>query len=256
MQLKFIGTSSGKTSLNRYHSSLLFFSNDFHFLIDAGDGISKALLKEGVNFSDINSILFSHLHPDHYTGLAALIVQMKMQQRTKPLSIYVYKSLIEIINNFLTSSYLLPERMGFEIAYIPFEDNETKVIKNDFKFTARKNTHLSELETKSSNKELSFYSASFLIEVNEQKIFYTADIGSADDLLLFNDYKIDLLISEIAHINLQQILERSQSINSRKVYLTHYSDEDAGKIKAELEKMSFEEREKVFLAEDGLSFEI
>ena len=46
MQLTFIGTGSGRTSIDRFHSSLLFTVNDKNILIDAGDSISRAMLKQ------------------------------------------------------------------------------------------------------------------------------------------------------------------------------------------------------------------
>ncbi|MBT8387467.1 MAG: MBL fold metallo-hydrolase, partial [Ignavibacteria bacterium] len=120
MEITFIGTGSGKASLNREHSSFLISSKKFNLLVDAGDGISKACLKANLDFNSINGIIFSHLHPDHYTGLAALIVQMKMYKRTEPLTIVVHEELINVIENYLINSYLFPERLGFKINYEPF----------------------------------------------------------------------------------------------------------------------------------------
>jgi len=48
MQLTFIGTGSGRTSLDRFHSSLLFTTSDKNVLIDAGDSISRALKRQQV----------------------------------------------------------------------------------------------------------------------------------------------------------------------------------------------------------------
>ncbi|MDZ7623513.1 MAG: hypothetical protein U5J96_03575 [Ignavibacteriaceae bacterium] len=48
MKITFLGTSSGKASLNRYHSALLFTSEKYNLLVDAGDGISRALMSNGI----------------------------------------------------------------------------------------------------------------------------------------------------------------------------------------------------------------
>ena len=84
----FIGTSSAKTSLKRFHSSLLVKSHSFNLLIDCGDGISRALLSQDISLDLIDGILFSHLHPDHSAGFASLIVQMKQLKRKKNLKIF------------------------------------------------------------------------------------------------------------------------------------------------------------------------
>ena len=89
----FVGTSSGKTSLKRFHSSLLVKSHSFNLLIDCGDGTSKALLSQGISIDLIDGILFSHLHPDHSAGFPSLIVQMKQLKRVKKLKIFCHKNL-------------------------------------------------------------------------------------------------------------------------------------------------------------------
>ncbi|MCU0415336.1 MAG: MBL fold metallo-hydrolase, partial [Ignavibacteriaceae bacterium] len=81
MKITFIGTSSGKVSLTRFHSSLVISSEKYNLLVDAGDGISRAIISNGINFKKINGVLFTHLHPDHFSGLPALIVQMKMMNK-------------------------------------------------------------------------------------------------------------------------------------------------------------------------------
>ena len=106
----FIGTSSGKTSLKRFHSSLLVKSQSFNLLIDCGDGTAKALLSLGISLDLIDGILFSHLHPDHSAGFASLIVQMKQLKREKKLRIFCHKNLAETLKMFLHYSFVFTER--------------------------------------------------------------------------------------------------------------------------------------------------
>jgi ribonuclease Z len=83
----FLGTGSGKTSLKRHHSSLLISSQKHNLLVDCGDGISSALIKQNISFCSIGAILISHMHADHYSGLASLITQMKLVGRKETLTI-------------------------------------------------------------------------------------------------------------------------------------------------------------------------
>src|SRR5690606_40471278 len=80
MEIKFVGTGSGQTSLNRYHSSFLINTGGFNLLVDAGDGVSRALMHQKVLYNFIDGVLISHFHPDHYAGLTSLIVQMKRSE--------------------------------------------------------------------------------------------------------------------------------------------------------------------------------
>ena len=257
MKITFVGTSSGKASLNRNHSSLLVSSEEYNLLVDAGDGISRALMSSGLHFNSLNGILFTHLHPDHFSGLPALIVQMKMMNRNEPLDIFIHESLKAVVENSWLSSYLLPDKMEFKIHYKTFTDDEHFSVTEEFSFLARKNSHLSKLEKfKDRYPSLSLYSASFLFEMGNKKIFYTSDIGSEEDLSLFKDFVPDVIISEAAHISPLAIIEKIIKINPGKVYLTHYSDEHIPVISDILANLPSELKEKVKLAKDGLSFEI
>jgi ribonuclease Z len=257
VKITFIGTSSGKISLKRFHSSLLFSSEKYNLLVDAGDGISRALIGNGINFNSINGILFTHLHPDHFSGLPALIIQMKMINRIEPLDIFINDSLRNVVEEILLKSYLLPERMGFEILYKTFRDNERLSIRDNFSFLARKNSHLSNLEKlKTKYLSLSLYSASFLFKTGNKKVIYTSDISSQEDLFLFNDVVADIFISETTHLSPNTILNNIIGLNPGKIYLTHYSDEDIPAVSENLATIPAELKEKVKLAEDGLSLEI
>ena len=257
MKITFIGTSSGKASLERFHSSLLFSSKDYSLLIDAGDGISRALLVNQINFNLINGIIFTHLHPDHFSGLPALIVQMKMMNRTEPLEIYIHQSLVNVVEDFLVQTYLLPEKMKFEIRYRTYKDNERVKISNDFYFMARKNSHLVELEKyKVKYSSISLYSASLLFEIEGKKIIYTSDISSLEDLFLFNEFSSDIFISEGTHLQHSVLIEAISKIETRKIYLTHFSDEDFQMIDEILATITTHLKNKIIIANDGLTFEI
>jgi ribonuclease Z len=257
VKISFIGTGSGKVSLNRNYSSLLFTSEEYNLLVDAGDGISRALISSGINFLSLNGILLTHLHPDHFSGLPSLIVQMKIMNRNEPLDIFIHESLKAVVEEFLLRTYILPDKMEFEIHYKTFADDERIMITEEFSFLARKNSHLGNLEKfKAKYPSLSLYSASFLFEAGDKKVIYTSDIGLEEDLLLFGDYVTDILICEATHISPLAIIEKIIKINPGKVYLTHYSDDDIPATSEILANLPSDLKEKVKLAIDNLSFEI
>lgn len=257
MKITFIGTSSGKASLDRFHSSLLFSSQDYNLLIDAGDGISRALLVNQINFNSINGIIFTHLHPDHFCGLPTLIVQMKMMNRTEPLEIYIHESLTIVVEDFLMQTYLLHEKMKFEIRYRTYKADEHIKISNDFYFMARKNSHLVELEKyKVKYPSISLYCASLLFETETKKIIYTSDVNSIEDLFLFNEYSSNIFITEATHLHHSVLIEAISKIETGKIYLTHFSDEDFQMIDEILATIATHLKNKIIIANDGLAFEI
>lgn len=257
MKIKFVGTSSGKTTLNQFHSSILLSSENYNLLIDAGDGISRALLSSEINFNTVNGIIFTHLHPDHFSGLPSLIVQMKMLNRKIPLEIYIHQSLKNIIEDFLLRSYILPERMNFKILYRTFTDNEFIDISKNFSFTARKNSHLEELEKyRAVHPSISLYTASMLFKAEGKKIIYTSDIGSVEDLFLFKELSSDIYITETTHLEPPDLIQAISKIEADKIYLTHLSNEDLLKVSEILASIPVQLQHRIIVAKDGLSFEI
>lgn len=256
MKIKFIGTGSGKTSLKRFHSSFIILTDNFNLLIDAGDGISKALLQSKISFEKIDGILFTHFHPDHFSGLGALIVQMKLSDRTKKIKIFVHENLSKFIRDFLFSSYLFEERMDFQILYEIFRHNEQIIISDKIKFTSRQNSHLDQYIKYDKEKKLNFTSSSFLFELKDKKLFYTGDVGSANDLFLFEDHQIQKIISETTHVAKVDLLSAFEKLKPEKIYLTHISDEEEFTLNQWKSSLSYGIRGKFIIAYDGMSVSI
>ena len=142
MKLQFIGTGSGKTSLKRAHSSILISSGKSNILVDCGDGTSRALFKNSADFNSIDSIIFTHYHPDHFSGIASLIAQMKLNKRKSELTIYTPKNLLEPLKQFLITSYLFMEAINFDIQFIEYDFNSECRIDENFSFLAKQNSHI------------------------------------------------------------------------------------------------------------------
>jgi ribonuclease Z len=243
--IKFIGTGSGKTSLNRFHSSILISDGNYNLLIDAGDGISRALLSQNIAFNIIDGILFTHLHPDHFSGFTSLIVQMKMLDRTKSLDVFIHKSLRKTLEDFLYRSYIFYKKLDFKIRYKEFTNGKEMEISKEFLFIPRQNSHLDKYVKYAKKEKISFSCSSILFKIIGKNIFYSGDIGSAKDLLFFEKNKIDVMISEFSHVSAKELLSVYKKIKPAKFILTHISDEDENSL-VTLKKMT--------IAKDGTKF--
>ena len=253
MKLQFIGTGSGKTSLKRNHSSILISSSKHNLLIDAGEGISKTLLSQNINYNSINSILFTHYHADHFSGIASLITQMKLSGRKNPLTIFTHKKLIDTLQYFLNSCYLFEEKLGFDFTINGFEEKEKIIINEKINFTAKQNSHIKKTELLKTYNHINFISCSFYFEVENKKIIYTSDIGTADDLLLFNEKETDYFITETSHISLEEIYSFHKTQNLKRLFLTHIGDENEEKISEFISKLNSTDKKRIFETTDKLS---
>jgi ribonuclease BN (tRNA processing enzyme) len=251
--IKFIGTGSGKTSLKRFHSSFLIYNKGYNLLVDAGDGISRAILYHKIPFSSINGILITHLHPDHFSGLVSLIIQIKMTGRKNNLQIFVHKNIKRFLLDFLFHSYLFKEKFEFDIFIESFDHNKIFKLHESFSFLTKQNSHLNKYKKYSSAKKLNFSCSSILFEINKKNIFYTGDIGKKEDLYLFKNYTLDLMISEISHVSIDDLIEVSKHLNPGKLFITHISDDTEESLKR---KKSFLTQNNIVPVVDGFTIKI
>jgi len=251
MKIKFLGTGSGKTSLNRYHSSFLISSSTQNLLVDCGDGISKAILKQNIDFNSFNSILISHFHADHFAGLPSLLTQMKLAGRKNELTIFVHSSEKPFLEDFIFHSYLFKERMTFELKIISFdEDNEIKVSENLY-FFSKLNSHLEKYRKYDEQNNLGFASLSFLFKDDKNTVLYSGDVGTETDLYLF-DQKADWFITETTHIKHENLLNILNKFEPSKLILTHIGDDFEKAFKNFHQSLPEELKSRIILTFDGL----
>ncbi|MBA3530849.1 MAG: MBL fold metallo-hydrolase [Ardenticatenales bacterium] len=73
LELIFLGTSASAPSVARNVTSTMVLYRDHRFLIDAGEGTQRQLLKSGLGFRRLEHVLITHSHLDHILGLAGLV---------------------------------------------------------------------------------------------------------------------------------------------------------------------------------------
>ena len=195
-------------------------------------------MKQGINYHSINGIIFTHFHPDHFSGFGGLIVQMEILQRENPLQIFTHKKLIPFVKEYLHLSYLFEKKISFDIEFIGFEHEEVFSVCDEITVTSRCNTHIDAYKKYDEGNKNYFSSSSFLFNLGNKKLFYSGDIGNKDDLLLFSEEGLDFMITEITHISVDDILEVVKTLKPLYLYLTHTSDGDSQKIETIIRQTS------------------
>lgn|SRR5690625_3351514 len=93
-----LGNSSATPVYKRYPTAQLINHNQQLFLVDCGEGTQHRLVQHGIKTNKIQHIFISHLHGDHYFGLAGLLSSMNLAGRERPLTVYGPKGLKEILD--------------------------------------------------------------------------------------------------------------------------------------------------------------
>jgi ribonuclease Z len=84
--------------------------------MDCGEGIQRQVMNLGVGLNKETTILITHLHGDHVTGLLGLIQTMSLAQRSKPLTIV---GPIRLLKWLQATSKLLNVGLTFKIKFVP-----------------------------------------------------------------------------------------------------------------------------------------
>lgn len=253
MQILFLGTGSGRTSLTRGHTSLLLKNENHTTLVDCGEGISKSLLQNNISFNEIESVIITHLHADHAAGLPSLLTQMKLAARTGPLNIFIHSQLVDMLKNILSSFFLFTSGFPFKIDITGFDFGNTININSTLTFKGAKNTHLYNKYRIEGIPEEKFSSSSLLFSTAEKNIYYTADVGYNDGLSLF-DEKADFIIAEATHIQPEKFLQALVKYEPEKILLTHIDDEI--KLDTWFNNLDKKIRRYFIITYDGMHFNI
>lgn len=86
------------------------------------------LRRFSIKFQRINHIFISHLHGDHFLGLAGLLSSMHLLGRTQPLNVYADEGLKKIIDTTHSVSHTV---LQYPLIFHPLDYSNSKVIYED-----------------------------------------------------------------------------------------------------------------------------
>lgn len=101
IHLTFLGTGGSVPSLSRSLPSVALKRGREILLFDCGEGTQYQLVRTGLSPLKINAVFITHLHGDHFLGLAGIVQTMSLLDRSEPLEVYVPKGEGERIKTFL-----------------------------------------------------------------------------------------------------------------------------------------------------------
>ncbi len=125
-----LGNNSAIPAFDRHPTAQVVTLNDQLFLFDCGEGTQMQFSCYKIRRSRINHIFISHLHGDHYFGLAGLITSFSLLARTNDLHLYAPAALKPILDLQLQAA---STTLCYALHFHPIEKEGLLV--NDSKFT-------------------------------------------------------------------------------------------------------------------------
>ncbi len=124
-----LGNNSAIPAFDRHPTAQVVTLNDQLFLIDCGEGTQMRFSQYKIRRSRINHIFISHLHGDHYFGLAGLITSFGLLSRTNNLHLYAPAPLKQILDLQLQ---VADTRLPYTLHFHPLQKDGLIVDENKF----------------------------------------------------------------------------------------------------------------------------
>ena len=96
-----LGNTSAKPTPAGHPSAQVVNINEQLFLVDAGEGVQRQMMRYGLSPLKLRAIFISHLHGDHIFGVFPLLSTMGLYGRRTPLKIYAPRPFGEMLEGFL-----------------------------------------------------------------------------------------------------------------------------------------------------------
>ena len=228
MQLRFVGCGDAFGSGGRQNTCFHVTGSHVNLLIDCGASSLPALKRLGISRDDIDLILITHFHGDHFAGLPFLLLDAQFTRRTRPLVIAgpdgIEMRLAQVMEALFENSSKTKQR--FDLSVIALEPEQTRT------FGAVKVTPFPVIHGESGGPFLAYR-----IETEGRVIAYSADtewtqalirLGRDADLFIAEAYTYDKVVKN--HLSLGTLEAHLAEIKPKRLVLTHMSDDMLGRL--------------------------
>ena len=228
MQLRFVGCGDAFGSGGRQNTCFHVTGDTVNFLIDCGATSLPALKQLGVARNDIELILITHFHGDHFAGLPFFLLDAQFSRRTRPLVIAgpegIESGLAQVMEALFEHSSKTTQK--FDLSVVALKPEETR------DFGAVSVTPYPVMHGNSGGPFLALR-----IRTEGRVIAYSADtewtdtlvpLGRDADLFIAEAYTYDRPVKN--HLSLATLEMHLAEIGPKRLVLTHMSDDMLGRL--------------------------
>lgn len=226
IELTVIGCGDAFNSGGRHHTSFYVKSSSIGLLIDCGTGVCAGLKHNAISSNDVDLIVISHFHGDHYGGLPFFLLEAAVLKRSKPLTIISPPGCREKVEQLLKLLYPGSSVLNkLTIHFENYEDNITQTI-SDITISDININAIPVIHNKATLPH------GLRINIGSKVISYSGDTEWTSALeVLAKD--ADLFICECnfyalsinGHMNYKVLSENLHRLHFKRIMLTHFDNE-------------------------------
>ncbi|MBI4516741.1 MAG: MBL fold metallo-hydrolase [Deltaproteobacteria bacterium] len=219
----FLGAGDAFSAGGGLHAGYLVRSSAATFLLDCGATALAALKRDRLEAAEIDLILLSHLHGDHFAGLPYLLLEYTYERpRQRPLRIAGPPGTSDRVGALLRATYseFAQRPLPFALEFTEFTPGVPKVIEGVW---------VEPLRVPHQERELSL---ALRLRVDHKVILYSGDTGWTEDLVAWSQ-GVDLFVCECSfyetrvdfHLDYPRLADNRDRFGARRLILTHLGRE-------------------------------
>jgi ribonuclease BN (tRNA processing enzyme) len=219
----FLGCGDAFASGGRFHPCVMVEAPESRLLIDCGASAPVAMKRHGVDTANIDAVILSHLHGDHFGGIPFLLLDAEhLSGRSASLTVAGPPDVAERVATATEAFYpgLLADGLGFAIEYVELRAEQRENITGAI-VTPGTALH--------GGGAPAF---SLRVECAGKTIAYSGDTGWTENLLRVAA-GADLFICESSfyngeregHLTYRTLVQRRADFDCKRLILTHMGDD-------------------------------
>jgi ribonuclease BN (tRNA processing enzyme) len=243
-RVTFLGTGDAFSARGGHQAAYRVDAGNSAFLLDCGSSALTSMKRECIDAGDIDLVLLSHLHGDHFAGLPYLFLELTYENhRDRPLTIAGPPGTEERVLKLYSAAYkeLAARPASFETRFVEMQPGQPIQI-GDVAIEPFRVPH--------QEKEISL---GLVVSIDGRRILYSGDTGWTEELVI-RSQGVDLFICECCfyetrveyHLDYPRLHEQRHRFGCTRMVLTHLGRE----VQAHRDDVEIE------LAYDGMVVEL
>ena len=219
LRLHLLGTGDAFGTGGRYQTCFWLEGGDESLLIDCGATSLSALKAAGVEPNDIDSVVVTHLHGDHFGGLPFLVLDGQFRRRTRPLTIAgppdTERRVHEAMEVLFPGSTRVRRRFKTAFVEVPYRE------RTSLRSAVVTSTRVEQPDTPA---------CALRIEYDDRVVSYSGDTAWTEELVGLAE-GADVFVAEAYffdrkvpfHLDYRTLVEQRDALRAKRIVLTHMS---------------------------------